>query len=748
MSRLYLTFLLGFFAIQNTAWAQTELKQILKFANEQYQKGDYYYAKEYYEKAMEYDSNSVAILWQYAQTLRAYQDYENAARYYQKVLDKENTQIYKLSALYLGLMQQQCGDYEAALETFKYAKKKYAKNRREYPYKKARQAIRSCLWAQNNVIDTQMVVFEKLPPTINTKNAEFGHTIQNNQLIFSSLRADSINFNEEVYDKTYHTHLFSSQKTTNSWDSSMRIKPLNFDIFNTGNGSFSIDGRRFYFSLCSEQKGQYNCKIMVSRYADKKWQTPDSLGKIINMSRANNTQPCIGKVNGEEWLFFTSDRPDGKGGMDIYFSKIKNGNQYSRVRNMRSINTSGNEITPFWDATTNRLYFSSDWNEGFGGFDVHSSHMGTYFEEAKNSGIPTNSPANDLYFFKNGDTSYVSSNRKGVYFSKNPTCCSDVFSMKPIPIPPKKTPKEMLAALNERLPVRLYFHNDIPNPDSWDTTTSVNYINSYNDYIKMLPQYQNEYAKGLVGIDAQDARENIEDFFTEYVEQGVKDLTLFRDLLLKTLQDGAKINISIKGFASPLAKTDYNVNLTKRRIWSLKNYMREWNNGVFMPYVNNTAKNGSYLTFTQIPFGEYTANKRISDNINDQKNSVYSRFAALERKIEIQSVSFINQKDSLTYALKAKQEIIDLGEISAEKEVSALFYLTNILNDTLTISGIENKCACVRMSFSKKKIAPFQQIILTFYFNPKGYKGKMVKSILVKTSQGQQLKLMVTAEVK
>ena len=136
----------------------------------------------------------------------------------------------------------------------------------------------------------------------------------------------------------------------------------------------------------------------------------------------------------------------------------------------------------------------------------------------------------------------------------------------------------------------------------------------------MLETYKNEYAKGLIGKHAEEAREDISDFFIEYVEQGVKDLSLFRELLLDELKKGRKFNLYIKGFASPLAKSDYNVNLTKRRINSLINYLKNYDNGVFKPYIENQS-----LLFKEIPFGENTANKLTSDNPNDVKNSIYSR---------------------------------------------------------------------------------------------------------------------------
>src|SRR5690606_6426286 len=117
MSRLYLIiFFLGCFS---TGFGQNNLKKYLAFAQEQYDKGDYYYALEYYNKAMELDSNTVDILWRMAETNRAYKDYRKAEYYYAKVYDREEAGIYPSSLLQLGLMQKQNGKYDQALETFK-----------------------------------------------------------------------------------------------------------------------------------------------------------------------------------------------------------------------------------------------------------------------------------------------------------------------------------------------------------------------------------------------------------------------------------------------------------------------------------------------------------------------------------------------------------------------------------------------------------------------------------------------------
>lgn len=667
--------------------SQSKLGAYLKHAEEKYNKGDYFYAVELYEKAMTLDSNSVTILWKYAETLKAYKDYRKAEYYYAKVYERESGSIYPMSLINLGLMQKHNGKYTEALETFKLAKKKFYKDKKSYVYLKSKREIESCLWAKSALKDTADVNFVHLPQTVNSFDSEFGHTIYNGKLIFSSLRADSISAAEEVYATSYKTRLFQSELKEGEFSKSERIEDLVIEKLNTGNGTFSLDGKRFYYSLCSDEGYNYKCKIMVANYENGKWSSIDSLGAIINEEGSNTTMPNIGQLDGMEVLFFSSNREGSEGGMDIWYSAIKNGNQFSKARNIKSINSLDNDLSPWWDNTTKKLYFSSSWHDGFGGYDIFTSNYSSQFESPENIGIPFNSPANDLYYFKNGDTSYFSSNRIGVLYSKNPTCCSDIFStnIPKIIVPP--TPIETLADLNKRLPVTLYFHNDCPDPKTRDTVTKVNYIKGYAEYRAMLDQYQTEYSSGLSGEKAAEAKEDIESFFLEYVDQGVKDLALFRDLLLAELQKGAKINITVKGFASPLAKTDYNVNLTKRRISSLVNYLMEYENGVFRPYLTNKAANGGKVIFTQVPFGEYTANKLTSDNFHDQKNSVYSRSAAIERKIEIQSVDYLNE-DSLSFITEISPRFIDLAAVQQNQQFKRTITIKNKSSESLQIDKV------------------------------------------------------------
>jgi len=743
MSRLYLIVL--FIGFSSALFGQNNLKKYLDFAQDQFDKGDYFYAMQYYEKALNIDSNSVDILWKYAETAKAYKDYRKAAYYYAKVYDREEARIYSASLLNLGLMQKQNGNYNTALETFKRAKKKYYKKKKGYHYLKAKKEIESIVWAKSAIIDTSAQL-ERLPETVNTENSEFGHGIYNNQLFFSSLRADSINEAEEVYSKKYTTSLYTSNIDSNSFNNSEPLKALFIEKFNTGNGSFSLDGSRFYFSKCSDNGYNYLCKILVAQYSNNKWSYIDSLSALINQPGSNTTMPSIAKIEGDEVLFFASNRDGGKGGLDIYYCTITNGNQYGRVRSINAVNTIDNDISPWWDSTRKRLYFSSTWHNGFGGFDVHYSKFTTKWEKPINAGIPINSSANDLYYFNKQNREFVSSNRLGVLYSKNPTCCSDIFVVTPHHESTLKTKEETLASLNKRLPVTLYFHNDMPNPRSRDTTTQVNYITSYNSYTAMIDTYKKEYAAGLTGVKANEAKADIEDFFIEYIDKGVSDLALFTKLLLEELDRGAKINITVKGFASPLAKTNYNVHLTKRRIYSLVNYMRSYNNGVLVKYLEATAVNGGKLTFSQVPFGEYTANQLTSDNPNDVQNSIYSRAAAIERKIEIQSISFLDEKE---FALTTLTPVIDLGKSKQGQQLEATFLIKNKSNDVIEINGLSAPCNCTKANVGKSVLQPGEKTTVTMRINTSNLSGLTVKSIAIQLKNStEELQLFISTEIE
>jgi hypothetical protein len=145
------------------------------------------------------------------------------------------------------------------------------------------------------------------------------------------------------------------------------------------------------------------------------------------------THPNVVTKNGREILYFASDRPEGRGGMDIWFvSRDASSDDASFLPPVNagpSINTQNDELSPFYHTKNTTLYFSSNGFPSLGGLDIFSS-IGTMssWGEVKNIGLPYNSPADDIHFslLADGKSGWLTSNR--IFESeKGVTTDNDIF---------------------------------------------------------------------------------------------------------------------------------------------------------------------------------------------------------------------------------------------------------------------------------------------------------------------------------
>ena len=726
------------------------LKQLKEFADQLTNEGNHYGASLYYQKAIEVDSTDIHLLYKYAHSLKNYNNYVDAAHYFQKIVKKDKGgRIYKDANFWLATMQKFNGDYKTASKTWKKSKSLYKNDKKGYHYKKSTREVSSCLFALRSQHDSvKNTSISNVGDSTNTTNAEFAGKLIQNTLQFSSLRADSINEKLEIFEPQYKVKIYEAIFEDGQWKTRSTLDSvINNPSYHNANGTFSMDQKHYYFTRCDSLN---NCKIYVTSYKNKSWTSPIALPNSINEKGANSTHPNIAIMNGKQTLFFSSNRSGGVGNMDIWHTEILDGPTYGKVINAgKTINSPDPEITPFYNSNTNILYFSSTWHNGFGGFDIFkSSYKKKQFNTPENLSPPINSSWNDLYFWldSSGQNGFITSNRLGTHYVKGPTCCNDLWKFH-IENQELTINKEIvintLDDLNKYLPVTLYFHNDRPGPKSLDTVVSLNYLTSYNRYKELHPTYREEYAKGLNDNKSIEAKLDIDDFFRHYVDKGVRDLELFTKLLLKELEKGEKIEITVKGFASPLAKTNYNVNLAKRRISSMINYLLEYDKGQFKQYINN----GSLL-FEKLPFGEYTANKNVSDDYHDQRNSIYNRSAALERRIEIQTIRQANPSDSVFAEIHTDMSSFDFGKLTQGEIAKHTFTIKNTGNKALVIKSIESSCGCTIAQLKNEKIAPGESSSIEVEFNTNGLIGKQVKSITIIADAFPTTKrLLLTAEI-
>ncbi|MEI6815283.1 MAG: hypothetical protein WCL14_01635 [Bacteroidota bacterium] len=615
-------------------------RQYAKAGNESFSKGDYPTAAQYYRLILDNDSTMIDIGYKYAEACRLSSDFKNAERWYSIVNAKDKGVTYHNCAFWLGMMKKDAGKYKEARRLFERFVKKQKKNDNYYT-KKAKNEIASCDSAMRLYGDSVNVLIKHLDNKVNTVNSEFAaFPIGDSLLYFSSFRPDVLDSNE------LSSRIFLTNKDSGDWALAKQLDTIiNSPEYHDGNVCFSGDYKRFYYTRCeSTSISKTRCEIWVRNYENDKWSSPKKLNDQINLKNFTATQPNIGvNEDGSEVLYFVSNRPGGKGRMDIWSCSVSKEGIYGNPVNLGDkINTFDDEISPFYHKATKTLYFSSNGHYGLGGFDVFKTKKDSMnnWMQIKNLGVPYNTRFNDLYFALNerGDNGFLTSNRTGSFFKKNENCCDDIYAftlpVKDSIIPPKK--KTIEQEIKLLVPLTLFFHNDEPDNNTLDTITKKSYKTTYDAYISMIEKYKNEYAKGLKGDEKIDAEEDISNFFEDSVIFGFNQLEKFGELLEKNLDKGNECIVTLKGYCSPLASTDYNIHLAKRRVSCLRNYFNEYKDGAFRKYMNGA---DALLKFEEENIGELMADASISDNPNDLRNSVYSRKAAKERKIQIIAIS-------------------------------------------------------------------------------------------------------------
>ena len=408
----------------------------------------------------------------------------------------------------------------------------------------------------------------------------------------------------------HQSKMFKSKQNELSNELSI-FNSLNFHV---GNISFNSNYDKVYFTKCKSDENAMSCVIFSSKKKNGIWEEPIPMRKEINQVKTNNTHPQWAYWKGREGIFFSSNRDGGYGNMDIWFASDEDG-EAENLGNI--INTLGNEVTPFYCEEEKKIYFSSDFHPGIGGYDIFESNWNSYWDKATNIGRPLNSSHNDLYYVSKKNSplkGYLTSNRKGSLFIDSESCCNDIYEFLKYEKCVCKEIDSLENKMQSQFPIALYFDNDQPNPNSRDTISLNNYQTTYELYLKEKENYISKYSSALVGKLKIEAKNQMKDFFNVFVKQGFLDLKIFADQLKLAVQYNVIIQINIKGFASPLNDKEYNMSLAKRRISSLKNYLREFQDGYLSPHIDS-----GKIIFVELPFGENKANNKISDNPYDRR---------------------------------------------------------------------------------------------------------------------------------
>ncbi len=283
---------------------------------------------------------------------------------------------------------------------------------------KVKEQIKKCDFALAKMASPVKFHAENMGDAINTDFDEYwpALTIDGSTLVFTRLLPVGPAGSKNTH---YQEDFYESKFSAGKWQMAQPLGLVN-TMNNEGAESISASGNLIFFTACNRPGGYGSCDIYFTRKEGNHWTEPKNAGEPVN-SGAWEAQPSIA-ANGK-YLYFVSNRKGGKGGMDIWRCMLKGFTEdgiprWGGPENLGdSINTPGNEMSPFIHPDGRTLYFSSDTWMGMGGTDIFCTRMlnDSTWHKPVNLGYPVNTWRNEqgLIVDATGTYAYYSSDRPG-----------------------------------------------------------------------------------------------------------------------------------------------------------------------------------------------------------------------------------------------------------------------------------------------------------------------------------------------
>lgn len=204
----------------------------------------------------------------------------------------------------------------------------------------------------------------------------------------------------------YKEKFMFSKKDGNDFSLGKEMPPPFNSNDNEGGATLTIDNKTLYYTLCKFAQGEkyYNCDICYSENIYGSWTAIQSVSDKVNHPDAWDSQPTV--TSDGKTLFFVSDREGGYGGYDLYKTKKDENGDWGIPENLGpTINSPGNEKSPFIHTDSQTLYFSSDGYMTMGGYDIFFTKLDSAgkWKQPRNIGYPINSYEDDIGFFASTD---------------------------------------------------------------------------------------------------------------------------------------------------------------------------------------------------------------------------------------------------------------------------------------------------------------------------------------------------------
>jgi len=551
----------------------------------------------------------ITIIHKLAKAYLKTNDYVNAEVWYASAI-KHSQSGFPYSKYYYGLTLMKNYKYDEAIAVFEEFIKENGNADNRF-YQLANDKIVNCHFAKNPQNSSKILNITNLDSVVNLGTVSFGlQFFSENQMIFSSAKEDLENELENPNLNGYllDIYLVNTDDKGNFLSSEKFPADINTLDIHEGSASISPDGNILYYTS-SDPLNHNNTHVYRVKKINGRWVSPQALGESVNQKGFKSMNPYIsgdGKT-----LYFSSNRPGGKGGMDIWKADINDQGFTSNIQNLGNmINSIDDEISPFYHNVTNTLFFASKGHIGFGGMDIFKSNWNEdneSFEQVLNVGAPINSSRDDTYYILDdeSDVGYITSDREfcnecdTVYNLKQ--FCNQVYQIK-------------VAEINFLLKGFVYNEDTgepIPNATievkdisfKWEHFSLVTDENGYYEQV-LIPEVElflkatkDEYFAGqalVTNIGETDSKVYEQDFYLSFIPDGEMVIEgieydfnkstlrpsskVILDNVVKFLELNNGISIEIRSHTDHVGPDSYNLDLSSRRAKSVYDYLIE--NGI------------------------------------------------------------------------------------------------------------------------------------------------------------------------
>lgn len=569
-------------------------------ANKYYEKYDYQYAIEIYEKLLEQKPN-LDIAQKLANCYRFINKSEFAEKAYASVLTFPGFD--PINYLYYADALKQNAKFEQAkLNYLTYAERVPAKSDEAVKLANGTDAAR--IWLENPDRNIQVVNEEGF----NSEYSDFSPIASKTGFYFVSDR-DFIRSGRKlskVYGWTGNPFLklYQAENANDSLDGDLKLslmpRQIN-DRYHTGSATISADGNTMYFTRAGliDNADYSKLRDLVMKkaiyYSVKQngiW-TPAIPFPYSNPFVYSLQHPALSADN--KILYFASDMPGTLGGMDIFYSENTTSGWSRPVNCGPSINTTQDEVFPYI-RKDGKLFFSSRGHITLGGLDIFSSTgEKNKWTGPENLKAPMNSSKDDfgVYFFQDNLTGFLSSNRNGGKGS------DDIYRF-------NETPKELFFAVQGQVvekstgnpigDVNIFLVDKktgkvtsiISNADgtfNFDLVKETDYI-IRGDLSKYSSRQQGDVStKGAVESTVYNVKFEVEkgqeaflvklnNIYYDFDKFSIrKDAELELNKVVDFINTSPNVNVEMRSHTDSRGKTAYNLALSEKRAKSAKDYL-------------------------------------------------------------------------------------------------------------------------------------------------------------------------------